>query len=136
MKQKKHLAFWFTILSGITLLFIGLNFIFNPLGAEAGYGIKTTTSDFSFHYIKGFRDLFSGIIITLLLLKKEYKSLGYVLLIGTIIPAADFCIVLSNPNFTTGHLYAHAIAIIICIVCGIFYLKNCKRLSAKNHSNS
>ncbi|ANI89957.1 hypothetical protein A9P82_12060 [Arachidicoccus ginsenosidimutans] len=121
----KKINFWLCLLSGLMLMFIGLNFIFNPLGAEAGYGIHTNTNgDFSFQYIKGIRDFFSGLIIVVLIFTKEYKALGYVLLLGAIIPAADFCIVISHPDFTAAHLYAHTIAVMICVVCGIYYLKN------------
>ncbi|AYB31505.1 DUF4267 domain-containing protein [Chryseolinea soli] len=128
----KHIAkqtiFWISILSGIGLLCIGLRFFLDPLGAETDFGINTLThGDFSFQYIKGARDFFFGLIILILLWQKEWRTLGLVLLPGAIIPAADFCIVLSQPGYTTSHLYPHLTAVIICLACGAYYLTHFKK---------
>ncbi|MDQ1097617.1 MULTISPECIES: DUF4267 domain-containing protein [Chryseobacterium] len=119
------IAFWLCLLSGISLMYIGINFYVNPVQAELNYGISTSTaSDYSFHYIKGIRDFFFGFIIICLLLRKQLNALGWVLLFGTTIPAADLGIVISHPDFSSGHLIAHAIAIVICMACGIYYSRN------------
>ncbi|HEY5745507.1 MAG TPA: DUF4267 domain-containing protein [Chryseolinea sp.] len=128
----KHIAkqttFWISLLSGIGLLFIGLRFFLDPPGAETDFGINTLTNgDFSFQYIKGIRDFFSGLIILILLWQKEWRALGFVLLAGSIIPAADFCIVLSQPGFTTRHLYPHLVAVLICLACGSYYITHFKK---------
>jgi hypothetical protein len=42
-----------------------------PATAQAGYGIHFNAhGDYSFHYIKGIRDVFSGLVICLLILTK------------------------------------------------------------------
>ncbi|MFC0320173.1 MULTISPECIES: DUF4267 domain-containing protein [Olivibacter] len=125
----KQINWWLCLLSGIGLLFIGARFFFHPVGAEIAFGINTPTNgDFSFHHIKGVRDFFFGFIILLLLLKKDFRILGYILLAGTIIPASDFITVLSYQGRITGYLYAHLIAAIICAGCGLYY-----SLSAAQH---
>jgi uncharacterized membrane protein len=128
-RLKQQTAFWLSLLSGIGLLYIGIRFFISPLNAEIDYGIHTITNgDFSFQYIKGIRDFFFGLIIIVLLWKKQLFALGLILLLGTVIPAADFCVVLSHPDFQTGHLISHLIAVIICLSCGFYYLKNYKTL--------
>jgi len=124
----KQINWWLCLLSGIGLLYIGARFFFDPVGAETDFGINTLThGDFSFHHIKGIRDFFFGFVILLLLLKKERRVLGYILLAGTIIPTSDFITVLSYQGYATGHLYAHLIAAIICLGCGLYYSLSAKQ---------
>ena len=127
----KTLSFYMVLLTGLLLLFIGVRFIISPQVAELAYGIHIHTDDFSFHYIKGIRDIFSGLLVIILLFAKEYRALGFALLCATIIPAGDFCIVLSHPDFEVSKLYPHISAIIICIVFGIYYLRAYKLLKEK-----
>lgn len=124
-RSVKQIVFWLCILSGIGLMFIGIRFYLDPLAATTDYGINTSTNgDFSFQHIKGVRDFFFGIIILVLLWKKQWHALGWILLLGTIIPAADFCIVISRPDYIPAQTLAHLIAVVICVSCGTYYLKN------------
>ncbi len=119
----KTFAFWILLLTGLGLLFIGGRFLISPSVAELGYGIHVTTGDYSFHYIKGIRDIFSGLLIIVLLLAKEYRALGFTLLCATVVPASDFLIVMSHIDYEVSKLYPHITAVIICIVFGFYYLK-------------
>ena len=110
-------------ITGLGLLFIGTRFLLSPEIAEAGYGIHfNDQGDYSFHYIKGIRDILSGLLICVFVLLNEKRALGVTLLAGTIVPVADMLVVL-NKNYN-GVLQAmpHIIAIIICSVFGIILL--------------
>lgn len=123
----KQVAFWCCLLSGLGLLFIGLRFFFDPIGASIDYGIKPQiNTEFSFEYIKGARDFFFGLIILVLLWRKQWQALGWVLLTGTIVPLTDFGIVISQQNYKIEHTIAHLIAVAICFICGVYYLNNHK----------
>ena len=129
MTQNIFIAIAF--LTGLGLIFIGARFILSPEIAEAGYGIHfTEQGDYSFHYIKGIRDLLSGLLMCIFVLSKQTKALAVTLLAGTIVPVADMFIVL-NKSYN-GFLQAmpHIIAIIICAVAGIILLttKPAKRI--------
>ena len=51
-------------LIGFGLVFIGVRFLAAPEIGEHGYGLDfSENADYSFHYIKGIRDLFCGILI-------------------------------------------------------------------------
>jgi len=111
------------LITGLGLIFIGVRFLLAPEVAEAGYGIQfNELGDYSFHSVKGIRDIFSGLLISVFVLMKERRALGVTLLAGTIIPVIDMLIVL-NKSYT-GFLQAmpHIIAIIICSVFGIILL--------------
>jgi hypothetical protein len=110
-------------ITGLGLIFIGARFLLSPQIAEAGYGLHFNEhGDFSFHYIKGIRDIFSGSLISMFVLMNQRRALGLTLTAGTMVPLTDMLIVL-NKNYN-GVLQAvpHITAIIICLGTGIILL--------------
>jgi len=125
----KSIAFYTSILTGLGLLFIGGRFFTLPEPATTAFGIHVPThGDYSFQYIKGIRDIFTGGIILVLLLEKEYRALGIILLLGCLIPIVDFSIVLWHPDFETARLYPHLSAVVICMPLGIYYFRTGRKL--------
>lgn len=110
-------------LTGLGMIFIGTRFMLAPETAQAGYGIRFDAhGDCSFHYIKGIRDLFSGLVICLLALTKQNKALGITLAAGTIIPVTDMLIVLSKNYNGIAQAIPHIAAIAVCAIVGTFLL--------------
>ncbi|WP_143309039.1 DUF4267 domain-containing protein [Chitinophaga vietnamensis] len=123
MKQAtKTTAFVLSLLTGICLIYIGAHFLLSPQESEWQFGIHVSTSDASFHYIKGIRDLCYGLILCVLLFTREYRGLGWVLLLAVIIPAVDFSIVYMHPDHIPARLIAHAVAVVLCLLLGPYYL--------------
>lgn len=117
------ISYTIALLLGLGMIFLGARFFLSPEVATAGYGIHfKAKGDYSFQYIKGIRDIFSGLLIFLFLLMNERRALGVTLLAGTMIPVTDMLIVLSKSY--NGFLQAmpHIIAILICAVSGIILL--------------
>lgn len=110
-------------ITGLGLIFLGTRFLLSPEIAEAGYGIHfNEQGDYSFHYIKGIRDILSGVLFCAFVLMNERRALGVTLLAGTIVPVADMLIVLSKSYNGVLQAMPHIIAIIICSVFGIILL--------------
>jgi quercetin dioxygenase-like cupin family protein len=129
----KNIFIAIAFLTGLGMIFIEARFLIAPETAEAGYGIHfNELSDYSFHYIKGIRDLFAGLLICMLILSRQIKALGITLLIGTIIPIADMLIVLSKDYNRITQAIPHISAIIICFFCGLFLLINRQKQQAGN----
>ncbi|RFM29740.1 DUF4267 domain-containing protein [Deminuibacter soli] len=121
-------AFTLTFITGALLVFIGARFLLLPRVAELAFGIDVNTgSNFSFHYIKGIRDLSVGIAILALLFARNWQGLGIVLLVASLVPVADFLIVLNTPGHLTARLYPHATAVVLGLVLGAYYLYAGKR---------
>jgi quercetin dioxygenase-like cupin family protein len=119
----KNISIVISFLTGLGLIFLGARFLIAPETAEAGYGIHyDEQGDYSFHYIKGIRDLFTGLIICILVLTKQTKALGITLLVGTIIPIIDMLIVLNKDYNGITQAIPHISAIIVCFVFGIILL--------------
>src|SRR6266536_562143 len=103
----KTIAFYTSVLTGLGLLFIGSRFFIVPEAATYdGFGVHVpTNNDYSFQYIKGIRDIFTGAIVLVFLLLKEWRALGAALVLGCIIPATDFLVVFSHPDHETAKLF-------------------------------
>jgi hypothetical protein len=117
------ISYTVAFLLGLGMIFLGARFFLSPEAATAGYGINfNEQGDYSFHYIKGIRDIFSGLVICAFVLMNERRALGVTLLAGTIIPVTDMLIVLSKSYNGALQAMPHIIAIIICAVFGIILL--------------
>lgn len=114
-----------SFLTGLGMIFIGARFLLSPEIAEAGYGIHfNEQGDYSFHYIKGIRDLFSGMVICMLVLTGQSKALGFTMLLGVIIPIVDILIVLSKDYNGIAAAMPHLAAILVCSICGSILLSS------------
>lgn len=110
-------------ITGLGMIFLGTRFLLSPEIAESGYGIHfNEQGDYSFHYIKGIRDILSGVLLCAFVLMNERRALGVTLLAGTMIPVTDMLIVLSKSYNGVLQAMPHISAIIICSVFGIILL--------------
>ena len=119
----KRISIAIAFLTGLGLIFLGVRFLLSPEIAEAGYGIHfNEQGDYTFHYIKGIRDLMPGLLICIFVLSKQAKALAVILLAGTIVPVTDMFIVLNKTYNGVSQAMPHVIAIIICSVVGTILL--------------
>lgn len=117
------ISYGIALLLGLGMIFLGSRFFWSPETATAEYGIHFNVQrDYSFHYIKGIRDIFSGLIICVFVLLNERRALGVTLLAGTMIPLNDMLIVLSKSYNSIFQALPHIVAIAICAVFGIILL--------------
>jgi membrane-associated HD superfamily phosphohydrolase len=117
------ISYTVAFITGLGLIFIGARFLLSPQIAEAGYGIHFNEhGDFSFHYIKGIRDIFSGSLISMFVLMNQRRALGVTLTAGTMVPLTDMLIVLSKSYNSILQAMPHITAIIICLGTGIILL--------------
>lgn len=117
------ISYAIAFLTGLGMIFLGARFLLSPEVAEAGYGIHfNEQGDYSFHYIKGIRDIFSGLLMCAFVLMNERRALVVTLLAGTMIPVTDMLIVLSKSYNGVLQAMPHISAIIICSVFGIILL--------------
>lgn len=125
--QTDKLPLWAKItgyLFGIGLIFIGGRFLLAPEVAERGFGLLHDQPTNSFHYIKGVRDLFSGIVLAGFTLVNWRKPLAIVVLAGSLIPVVDMLVVLSAPMAVPGTEWIHGLTAVVSWVFGYFLLRN------------
>jgi hypothetical protein len=117
------ISYAIALLVGLGMIFLGARFFFAPEAAIAGFGIQfNARGDYSFHHIKGIRDIFSGTLLCAFVLLNERRAVGVTLLAGAMIPAIDMSIVLSKSYNGVLQAMPHIIAVILCTAGGIILL--------------
>jgi hypothetical protein len=98
------LAFIVSGLIGVGIIVIGARFLVSPKAAAAGYGVQADPNDaqdpsrtsYPWLYVKGVRDIASGVFICILLANQASHLLGAFMAAASIIPVGDAVIVLRN----------------------------------------
>jgi Domain of unknown function (DUF4267) len=102
-----------SLLTGLGMGFIGLRFLLAPRAGAEGYGVFLPPADvnYAFHYAKGIRDVFSGSLLVTFAGLGHDRPLGWVLVLGTMIPVVDLTVVRAQPTATLAQQMPHLIAI-------------------------
>jgi hypothetical protein len=102
-----------SLLLGLGMLFIGFRFLLAPRTGAEGFGVFLPPADtqYAFHYAKGIRDVFSGLLLVIFAGLGYDRPLAWVTLLGALIPCVDLAIVRSQPTATLAFELPHIIAI-------------------------
>ena len=110
-------------LFGVGLLFIGGRFLLAPEVAERGFGLIYAQPNEAFHYIKGVRDLFSGLLFMVFTIANWRKPLAVIFLIGSLIPIGDMLIVLTSSSSILNAAWIHGLTALTALLAGYFLLR-------------
>ena len=100
--KRNSLLFWCTLLVPVAIIGIGINFILNPVGASTGFGIPMhDPAAFPFMWIKGIRDIFSGLVVLTFLFRGDRRTTGILYALAVFIPVGDGLVILSHLGFAS-----------------------------------
>ena len=116
--------FWFTFLIPAAIIGLGINFILNPVGASTGFGIPIhDPAAFPFMWIKGIRDIFSGLVVLWFLWSGDRRTTATLFAIAIFIPVGDGLVILSHLGFAPP-IYIHwGTALYMMIVTVFLFMK-------------
>ena len=115
--SKSSPLFWCTLVMPVAIIAIGINFILNPVGASTGFGIPMhDPAAFPFMWIKGIRDIFSGLVILAFLLKADQRTTATLLAIAIFIPVCDGLVILRQLGFAPPVLIHWGTALYMMVV--------------------
>ncbi len=98
--KRNSALFWFTLAIPLGIIGLGINFIFNPIGASSGYGIPIHDPNiFPYMWIKGIRDIFSGLVILPFLLSGNRKVTAILFAISIFVPFCDGFVIINHLGF-------------------------------------
>lgn len=132
MSNRKRLAspslnsssplFWFALVIPVAIIGIGVNFILNPVGGSTGFGIPMhDPAVFPFMWIKGVRDIFSGLVVLWSFWKGDRQITATLFAMATLIPIGDGFIILSHLGFAPP-IYIHwGTAIYMAVVTRLLF---------------
>jgi len=119
-------SFWMTLLIAAGIIFVGIRFITNPHAGAAGFGIPfSSDSDIAFGRIKGFRDIFSGLVLFPLLFLGMRRAAAWVLTAAIIVPASDcLTILVTNGPSDIQHLLIHGLTAVYMVITSFLLFKD------------
>jgi Domain of unknown function (DUF4267) len=122
--RRNSALFWFTLAIPIGIIGIGINFIFNPIGASSGYGIPIhDPNSFPYMWIKGIRDIFSGLVILPFLLSGNRKVTAILFAISIFVPFCDGLAIISHLGFAPPLLIHWGTAFYMTVVSYFLFRK-------------
>ncbi|MEV6240837.1 DUF4267 domain-containing protein [Lentzea sp. NPDC051838] len=105
---------WLVVLAGFVF---GLNYLLNGHGAAAGFGVVDPSG---YYVVKGVRDLAYGLTALILLLLKQRRALGWVVLADAIIPIGDCLAVITSGGPLSIALSVHgSAAVLVLLTAGL-----------------
>lgn len=108
---------WLVVLAGFVF---GLNYLLNGQGAAAGFGIVDPGG---YYIVKGVRDIAYALTALILLVLRQRRALGWVVLADSIIPIGD-CLAVITHGGTVGHALAvHGSAAVLVLITAALLLR-------------
>ena len=109
-----------SIVSGATgagIIFLGARFLMSPKVAAAGYGVPVAAAadqspghdPYPWLYVKGVRDIASGVFLFILLANRATHLLGAFMAAATLIPVGDAVIVLRSGGSRSAAFGIHGV---------------------------
>ena len=121
--RKNSLLFWCTLVIPVAIIGTGINFILNPVGASTAYGIPIhDPAAFPFMWIKGIRDIFSGLAVLSFLWRGDRRSTAIIFAIAIFIPFCDGLVILRHLGFAPP-IYIHWGTALYMMIVAAFLLK-------------
>jgi hypothetical protein len=122
--MRRTLSRCLSLLLGLGMIFIGLRFLLAPRAGAEGFGVFLPPADvhYAFHYAKGIRDVFSGLLLVAFAGLGYDRPLAWVLLLGALIPCVDAAVVLTQPTASLALAMPHftAIALLLPLAASMF----------------
>ena len=128
--RKNSPLFWFTLAIPIGIIGIGINFIFNPIGASSGYGIPISDpNSFPFMWIKGIRDVFAGLVILPFLFRGNRNVTAILFAISIFVPFCDGLVIINHLGFAAPLLIHWGTAFYMMVVS--YFLLRKRRIAPR-----
>lgn len=113
----------------VAIIGIGINFILNPVGASTAYGIPIhDPAAFPFMWVKGIRDICSGLVVLSFLWRGDRRNTAIVFAIAIFIPFGDGLVILGHLGFAPP-IYIHWGAALYMVIVAAFLFRKADSLT-------
>jgi hypothetical protein len=112
------------VLCAFILFILSLRTVIDPTGAATAYGMPLSShGDIPWMYVKAGRDLGVGVALAALLFTRQRRAVAVFLIAATLMPLADFLIVITHTGRVMFALGVHGSAAIYTLVLGLVLLR-------------
>jgi uncharacterized protein DUF4267 len=122
--RRHSVLFWCTLVIPVAIIGLGINFILNPVGASTAYGIPIhDPAAFPYMWVKGIRDIFSGLVVLSFLWKQDRRTTATLFATAIVIPFGDGLVILRHLGFAPP-IYIHwGTALYMVVVAAFLFRK-------------
>lgn len=119
------------------ILYIGLNFFIDPVGAAASFGfpesLRPGADAVGMLNVKGDRDIVMGLSLIAVFATRQRQALGWLLLAMTVAPVCDAILVAAHGGSIAVALGVHLATAAVVALTGVLQLRVARdRVAAKN----
>src|SRR5262247_2356745 len=107
------------------IIIIGCFYLVSPERISGTFGLKPPASDAdtrAWLRPKGIRDVAAGLIVLTMMLTKDTRSVGIVLLVEAIIPLGDMSIILASGGSKSRAFSIHGVTCAVMLVVGVLLI--------------
>ncbi|RRA47420.1 DUF4267 domain-containing protein [Acidipila sp. EB88] len=112
------------VLVAVGVLGIGIAYLVSPAAIVGSFGLKLPALDpdtRAWLRLKGVRDSGCGLLVLMLMLCAERRTLGAALLVLALIPFGDMCVVLSSGGSKQKALSIHGLTCVVLLIAGLLF---------------
>jgi Domain of unknown function (DUF4267) len=135
---EKRTGLALAVLGSVFIGYIGVRYLAGPASMAPSFvGADQPRADAADYLgnAKGIRDLFSGVVLLVLLATKQFRALGWVLLTVAMVPIGDMVIVLSNHGAPATAFGVHGLTALFVLIGAALILRSTRpALAATEHS--
>ncbi len=117
-----------TLILGIALVFLGMNFLIQPQVGAMGYGVTVSAIDAdALLRAKGLRDLVAGLFFFCLVYFSSTRTVALFMMTSTLIPYGDALITAMTPGAAAYAAPMHAGTATFMLILGVLMLRRSSR---------
>ena len=112
-------------LIAVGVIFLGCSYLGSPARISGSFGLKPPAPDAdtrAWLRLKGIRDIGCGLVVLILMLTADRRSLGIALLALAIIPLGDMSIVLGSGGSRSRAFSIHGVTCAVMLVAGLWLI--------------
>ena len=112
-------------LMAVAIMVIGCFYLVSPQRMTGSFGLKPPAPDAdtrAWLRLKGIRDAACGLLVLIMMLTADRRSLGIVLLVLAIIPLGDMSIILGSGGSKSRAFSIHGVTCAVMLVVGLLLI--------------
>ena len=113
-------------LVALGVIFLGCSYLASPARILGSFGLKPPAPDAdtrAWLRLKGIRDIGCGLVVLILMLTADRRSLGIALLALAIIPLGDMAIVLGSGGSRVRAFSIHGVTCAVMLAAGLWLIR-------------
>ena len=130
---KKRTGLVLAVLGSLFIGYIGVRYLAGPASMAPSFvGADHPRADAADYLgnAKGIRDLFSGVVLLVLLATRQFRALGWVLLTVAMVPIGDMIIVLSNHGAPATAFGVHGVTALLVLIGAVLIMRGTRERAA------